>query len=350
MLARRGHHAIVLERDKSVGATWARRYDRLCLHTTRRFSGLPFHPLPRSHPRYVPKDLYARYLAGYVEQAGLDVRLGSLVERVQPDAGGWHVETAGGGLETRAVVLATGRHSVPRVPDWPGAGDYGGRLLHSADYRTGTEFVGRQALVVGIGNSGAERAVDLVEQGAAAVSVAVRSRPPITSREIAGIPVQLFGMALHPFPAFLVDRLGKAMRRRATGDLQPYGLGEEEWGPFAERRPPVIDVGFLRELKAGAINLLPAVVSFTQRGVVTADGQERPFDLVVAATGFTTGLERLVNAPEALGERGSPRPNHAPSGLFFAGYSETPRGQLFEANRGARRLAATIDDYLRKGS
>lgn len=189
MLARRGRNAIVLERDQTVGATWARRYDRLCLHTTRRFSGLPFHPLPRSHPRYVPKDLYARYLAGYVLQAGLAVRLGSRVERVQPDADGWRLETAAGGLETRAVVLATGRHSVPQLPDWPGSGDYAGRLLHSDDYTTGAEFAGKQALVVGIGNSGAEIAVDLVERGAAAVSIAVRSRPPITSREIAGIPV-----------------------------------------------------------------------------------------------------------------------------------------------------------------
>lgn len=340
----------MLERDESVGATWARRYDRLCLHTTRRFSGLPFHPLPRSHPRYVPKDLYARYLDRYVQQAGIEVRLNSRVERLLPSADGWRMATAGGGLEARAVVLATGRHNVPRIPDWPGANEYSGRLLHSSDYGTGAEFAGTQALVVGIGNSGAEIAVDLVEQGAAAVSVAVRSRPPITSREIAGIPVQLFGMALHPFPASLVDRIGKAMRRRATGDLRPYGLGEEEWGPFAERRPPVIDVGFLHVLKAGAIEVLPAVVSFTPRGVVTTDGNERAFDVVVAATGFTAGLEKLVDAPEALDERGYPRPAHSMAGLFFAGYSETPRGQLFEANRGARRLARTIDRYLEKGS
>ncbi len=346
MLARRGRVAIVLERDDSVGTTWVRRYDRLCLHTTRRFSGLPFHPLPRSHPRYVPKDLYARYLADYVRQAGLDVRLDSRVERVQRSASGWRLTTAGGELKTRAVVIATGRHSIPQLPDWPGADDYAGRLLHSSDYATGAEFAGKQTLVVGIGNSGAEIAVDLVEQGAASVSIAVRSRPPITSREIGGIPVQLLGIALHPLPASLVDRLGKVMRRHATGDLRRFGLGREEWGPFVERRPPVIDVGFIRELKAGAIKVLPAVVSLTPRGVVTADGNERPFDLVVAATGFTTGLERLLDAPEALDERGYPRPDHATAGLFFAGYSETPRGQLFEANRGARRLAATIDDYL----
>ena len=47
-LARRGLPPVVLHRDDRVGATWRGRYDRLHLHTTRRFSGLPLHPLPRA--------------------------------------------------------------------------------------------------------------------------------------------------------------------------------------------------------------------------------------------------------------------------------------------------------------
>jgi hypothetical protein len=45
-------------------------------------------------------------------------------------------------------------------------------------------------------------------------------------------------------------------------------------------------------------------------------------------------------------ERGYPRSTQGSDGLFFAGYSETPRGQLLEANRGARALAPLIDAYL----
>ena len=47
-----------------------------------------------------------------------------------------------------------------------------------------------------------------MERGAASVDIAVRSSPPITSREIAGIPVQLLGMFFKPFPARFVDWLG----------------------------------------------------------------------------------------------------------------------------------------------
>ena len=52
-LARQGRRPVVVHRDERVGATWRGRYDRLHLHTTRRFSGLPFHPIPHSYGRFV---------------------------------------------------------------------------------------------------------------------------------------------------------------------------------------------------------------------------------------------------------------------------------------------------------
>ena len=344
-LRRLGREPVVLERDERVGGTWSRRYDRLCLHTVRRFSGLPFDPMPRSFPRYVPKDLYAQYLAGYAERSGLTVRTGQRVERIRQEGDGWVVELENDVVQARVVVVATGRHNEWCLPPWPGTDAFRGTLLHSAEYTSGRELAGKSTLVVGLGNSGAEIAADLVEQGTASVAVAVRTVPPITSREIAGIPVQLFGMLFDPLPASLVDRLGARLRRLGTGDLRPYGLGKEAWGPFTARRPPVIDVGFLGQLKAGRIEILPALVSLTEDGATFADGSERQFDAIVAATGFGTALQRLVDARGAVDERGYPRPGVHP-GLFFAGYAETPRGQLFESSRSSTRLSKAIDRYL----
>ena len=345
-LKRRGRAPVVLDGAKNVGATWAGRYDRLHLHTTRRFSGLPFYPIPRSFPRYVPKDSYARYLEDYAKRLGLAVRLGDHVERIHQQGADWIVETAPERLVTRAVIVATGRHNVPRVPRWDGMDDFAGLMIHSSEYKSGRDFAGKRVLVIGIGNSGAEIAADLVEHGAGRVAVSVRTTPPITSREIAGIPVQVLGMLFAPFPARAIDRLGAVLRRFGNGDLRPYGLGKEEWGPFTARRPPVIDVGFLDLLRARRIDVLSDVRRFTSSGVVFADGVEQRFDVVVAATGFTSGLARLLDAPRALDERGYPRPDGAYPGLYFAGYSETPRGQLFESSRGAHRLAAAVDSYL----
>ena len=60
----RGVDAVLLDKDTRVGGTWLRRYERLHLHTIRRFSGLAHHPMPRVYPRYVPKDLFAHYQIG----------------------------------------------------------------------------------------------------------------------------------------------------------------------------------------------------------------------------------------------------------------------------------------------
>jgi len=355
-LSHRNFEAVVLERDDRVGATWSRRYDRLRLHTVRRFSGLAYFPIPRTYPRYLPKEDFARYLREYAERFRLDVRTGETARRVRAHAGdpGWTVETDLGTWKAAAVVVATGSYGAPTLPAWPGADLYGGRLLHSAHYDTGARFAGTKALVVGIGNSGAEIATDLVEQGAAEVAIAVRTPPPIVPRDLFGVlPVQLLGLALTPVPApRLLDRLGDAVRRVGVGDLQEHGIGPAAWGPFTARRPAVIDVGFLRELKAERIRVLPSVSGLTASGVAFADGSVEDFDVVVAATGFTTGLERLLDVPGAVGDHGEPRIRSGRTtpfpGLYFTGFEETVRGTLFEIRRESKRLAREIDRYLRR--
>ena len=352
-LAHRGCRAVALEQDDRIGGTWHRRYERLCLHTVRRFSGLPHFAIPRAFPRYVPKDLYARYLERYAEALGLEVRLGERVERIARQNGGWSVITARATRIARAVVLATGRYRRPVTPDWPGREGFAGRVIHSVEYRSGRDFRDQRVLVVGIGNSGAEIAADLAEQGAREVEIAVRTPPPIMPRDLFGVvPAQMLGLLFTPLraPRFL-DRAGAVVRRLGTGDLARYGLGREAWGPFTARRPAVIDVGFLAQLKAGRIRVRPAVDRLTPSGVVFASGEEQPFDAVIAATGFTTALAEVLEVPEAIAADGRPRfrsgrPTPYP-GLYFIGYDETTRGVLFEANRDARRLAAAIARFLR---
>jgi cation diffusion facilitator CzcD-associated flavoprotein CzcO len=165
------------------------------------------------------------------------------------------------------------------------------------------------------------------------------------------VPVQLLGIALTPIPApRLLDRLGAVTRRAAIGDLSRYGLGKAEWGPFAARRPAVIDVGFLEKLKLGQVEVRTAPEQFTANGVVFANGSEEPFEAVIAATGFDSGLRRLLALQDAVGDDGRPRfrsgrPTAYP-GLYFIGFDETTRGVLFEAKRDSVRLARAVRRYL----
>jgi putative flavoprotein involved in K+ transport len=75
-LAMRGRRAVVLERSADVGSSWRGHYDRLRLHTTRRLSGLPGLPIPRSYGRWVARADLVRYLESYRAHFDIDVRTG----------------------------------------------------------------------------------------------------------------------------------------------------------------------------------------------------------------------------------------------------------------------------------
>ncbi len=346
-LAWLGIRATVLERDAEVGARWAVRYDRLRLHTIRRFSGLAHHPLPRELPRYVAKDDFARYLRDYTVRLGLDVRLDTDVSRIRRDGDGWVVEAPAAAFRAPIVVIATGKYDALVVPEWPGRETFCGSLVHSSAYRTGADYAGQDVLVAGFGNTGAEIAADLVESGAHRVAVSVRTSPPITRRDVVGIPIQLLGMAASVLPPRAADRIASALRRVTIGDLSRYGLGPAEWGPFTARRPPVIDVGFLRQLRARRVEILPAVERLTEREVVFADGRSEPFDAVVAATGFRNTLADLVELDgEPARAPAGGAPARLPHGLYVIGLRETVRGDLFETRRDSLALAREISHDL----
>jgi cation diffusion facilitator CzcD-associated flavoprotein CzcO len=354
-LSQRGIDALVLDRSEQIGASWAHRYERLHLHTIRRFSGLAHYAIPRRYPRYLSKDEYASYLAEYTERFGLRIALGEDVIEIRRASGDtWEIETSSRTLAAEVVIVASGHYAEPRIPAWEGIDEFEGRLLHSSEYRSGREFAERRALVVGLGNSGAEIATDLVEQGAASVSVAIRTPPPIVTREMFGVvPVQLFGIALMPLRIpRVVDRVAAVLRRVSVGDLRPYGIAPAAWGPFTARRPAVIDVGFLGVLKAGRVVVRPALRSLTRDGVEFVDGSTESVDVVVVATGFDTGLGRILrNVPGVIDEDRQPlarsgRPT-AVRGLYFIGFDETIRGHLFEVRRESMHLAETVHRSLR---
>lgn len=360
-LARRGVKATVLDSSDRLGASWEKRYDALRLHTTRCLSGLAHGPIPADRPRYLTKDAYADYLRAYAKAKALEVSLGERVLRVHPlpvgpDGERWQVVTTRAARRARNVVIASGRCAESVFPDTPGLDGFEGVWRHSSAYTRGTDYAGRNVLVVGLGNSGAEIAADLAAHHAARVLVAVRSPPPIVKRELFGcVPVQLMGIALAPLGVpGVVDRLGARLRRLALGDLRPYGLDDAAWGAFAAGRPAVIDNGFVQALKHGRILLRPALACVEGRQVIFADGSREAVDAVIAATGFRPGLAAFLEVPGLLDAHGWPIcrsgvPGPLP-GLYLVGFDDTVRGQLFEIRRQSLRLAAAIERELHRGT
>ncbi|MEV7726508.1 NAD(P)/FAD-dependent oxidoreductase [Streptomyces sp. NPDC087917] len=352
-LRARGVRAVVVERADEVGASWRGHYERLRLHTTRRLSALPGLAIPRRFGRWVARADVVRYLEKYAEFHALELVTGVEVTRIEPaaDGEGWTLHASGGRLlAADAVVVATGFNHTPAVPDWPGREGYTGTLLHAAAYRDPTPYAGRDVLVVGVGNTGAEIAVDLVDGGAARVRLAVRTAPHLVRRSTAGWPAQRTGILVRRLPVALVDRLGALVAKASVPDLTAHGLPRPTAGLYSRAKEgaiPVQDVGLIEAVRAGRVQPVAAVASFEGDEVVLADGTRITPDTVIAATGYRRGLEGLVGHLGVLDERGRPvvRGARTPAGtpgLFFTGYTNPLSGMLRELALDAEKIAKSV--------
>ncbi|MDG4860742.1 NAD(P)/FAD-dependent oxidoreductase [Streptomyces sp. T-3] len=352
-LRAQGVRAVVLEKSESVGASWRRHYDRLHLHTTRRLSALPGLGMPRSFGRWVSRDNVVRYLEKYAEYHELEIVTGVEVNRIDRAEGGsgWVLHATGGReLTGSAVVVATGYNHTPRLPDWPGASSFTGELLHAGEYRNAAPYAGKDVLVVGVGNTGAEIAVDLVEGGAARVRLAVRTAPHIVRRSTAGWPAQLTGILCRRLPVSWVDKLAGPMAKLSIPDLSAQGLPRPSTGLYSRVREgsiPVQDVGLIAAVQQGSVSPVAAVSSFEDGKVVLADGSRIGPDVVIAATGYSRALEGLVGHLGVLDDRGRPlvtgprSPEQAP-GLYFQGYTNPISGMFREMAIDAERIAKAL--------
>lgn len=354
LLRRAGLEPVVLEAGPEPGAAWRSRYDRLRLHTPRLLSGLPGRRIPRRYGRWVSRDDLLAYFREYAEAERLDVRTGVRVERIDPDGEAWLLQTADEALRAETAIVATGYNAAPRLPDWPGRDGFTGELVHSSSYRNAEPYRGRDVLVVGAGNSGAEIATDVAEGGASRTRLSVRTPPQIVRRTTAGIPAQVIGMALRTLPADWVDPVSKAIRRLAIPDLAPYGLPRPELGLrsafLATGTVPILDVGIVEAIRRRRVEVVAAVEGFDGDEVLLADGSRLAPDAVIAATGFHAGLEPLVGHLGVLGPRGLPlRTDGEPAlpGLWFVGFVPTLGGQLREGNIAARKVAEAVAAAMR---
>jgi putative flavoprotein involved in K+ transport len=337
---------LVLEAGREPGAAWRGRYDRLRLHTPRLLSGLPGLRIPRRYGRWVARDDLIEYLRDYAAEFDVDVRCDCRVERIDPQ---WTLHTGDGPIAATHVVVATGYNGAPFLPDWPGRETFTGELIHSSEYRNPERFGGRDVLVVGAGNSGAEIAHDLVDGGAARSRISVRTPPQIVRRATLGIPAQLLGMAIRKLPPDWVDPFTKAQRRVAIPDLSAQGLPRPEHGVrtafLTTGTTPILDVGIVDAVRSGRVEVVAAVEGFDGPDVLLADGSRIRPDAVIAATGFRAGLEQLVGHLGVLGPRGLPgRTDGEPAlpGLWFVGFTPTLGGQLREGSLAARTVAAAL--------
>jgi putative flavoprotein involved in K+ transport len=351
MLRKRGVDSVVIDRAGAVGSSWRGHYDRLRLHTVRWMSDLPGLRFSRSHGWWVPRDGVIEYLEDYARHHELDLMLETEVRALERSDGGWRLSTSAGDVHATHVVVATGYNNTPFMPDYPGRESFSGELIHASRYRNAERYRGRDVLVVGSGNTGAEIAVDLVEGGARRVRLAVRTPPNIVRRQVGITPNQVMAVAMRRLPPPLVDAFARGAQRVSVGDLSRYGLPPSEKGVYTrmieDDQVPIIDVGLIDCVKSGQVEVVGALLGFDGDDVILAGRERIRPDAVIVATGWRRALERLVGPLGVLGNDGKPvvggaRTHPAAPGLYFTGFTNPISGMFRELKIDARRIARAI--------
>jgi cation diffusion facilitator CzcD-associated flavoprotein CzcO len=342
-LRRRRIDHVVLERGDAAGHTWMHLYDSLTLHTGKHLSTLPGLSFDRSVPIFPSRADFVAYLHRYVEVRALPIETGRMVTAISRRGDGWIVRTESGDIGADAVVMATGIVSAPRMPSVPGRERFGGRVMHSAEYRRPAGFHARRVLVVGVGNSGGEIASELANAGAR-VTVAVRSGANVVPLALAGVPIQYLAFAMRGLPmsvrravAGVVGKLTELRRGKPV-------LPKPAHGPLDAI--PLIGFHLVDAIREGRVAVRGALSEFTATGVRFADGTEEPFDDVIFATGFTAALEPLGGRVRTDAKGFALRTDRVTSAdqprLYFVGHNYDATGGLYNIRRDAGLAAELI--------
>ena len=342
-LRRLGVAALVIERSDVIAPSWRARYDGLRLNTCRWNSKLrPEDSFEAGVPFFPRRDHAVCYLESFAARHDVKVRFGVRVDRIDPCPDGWLLSTSAEPLTARQVIVAIGHQHTPWMPAWPGRDQFPGQILHSLEYRNPEEFRDRDVLVVGGGCSGLDIARDLAQGGAHRVRLAVRTQPNLLLKMSCGVPTDLLAAALFRLPTRIADPAGRLVQRLTVGDLSHWGLTVPDVGIFTRLHegaaPTIVGHDVIAAIRAGDFEIVPGVCAVNAGGVRLTDGTTLRPDALIAATGYTTGLEPLVGHLGVLDEAGLPfqyRGSPVRPGLRFIGYAPC----MGVIGRDARRVA-----------
>jgi dimethylaniline monooxygenase (N-oxide forming) len=291
------------EKGSQLGGNWryendngmSSAYRSLHINTSRRVMAFKTFPMPDHYPDYPDHFQMAAYFDEFVDHFGLreKIRFRTEVVAVEPVDGEWEVtvEDSDGKRETqryRAVLVANGHHWDPRWPEpaFPGAEEFEGEQMHAHHYREPDVLPGKRVLVLGIGNSAVDIAVES-SRIADETFLATRRGAYVIPKYINGKPIDELSNPITSMLPIAVQRFfaTRALGIASAADPTAYGLPKPDHKLFEAH--PTVSSELLPRLGHGDIAVKPNIERFAGgRTVRFVDGSEEEIDLVVYCTGY----------------------------------------------------------------
>ncbi|XP_048666005.1 dimethylaniline monooxygenase [N-oxide-forming] 2 isoform X2 [Marmota marmota marmota] len=301
------------ERTEDIGGLWrfkenvedgrASIYRSVITNTSKEMSCFSDFPMPEDFPNFLHNSKLLEYFRIFAKKFDLlkYIQFQTTVLHVKrrPDfssSGQWEVVTQSGGKEQSAifdaVMVCSGHHILPHMPlqSFPGIERFQGQYFHSRQYKRPAGFEGKRILVIGIGNSASDIAVELSKE-AAQVFISTRKGSWVLSRiSEDGYPwdsvfhTRFSTMLRNVLPRAIVTWMWEQQMNRWFNH-ENYGLQPQNKYLLKE---PVLNDDLPSRILYGAVKVKPRVTGLTETSAIFEDETvEEDIDVIVFATGYT---------------------------------------------------------------
>jgi thioredoxin reductase len=294
VLHQRGISFDCFDRGDRVGGNWvfgnsngvSAAYRSLHINTSRERMEYSDFPMPKSYPDFPHHTQVAEYFENYVEHFGFrdKITFNTGVDKaVRADDGTWTVTLDSG--ESRrydALVVANGHHWDPRWPEPPFPGDFDGQVMHAHEYVDNEPMKNRMVLVLGMGNSAMDIAVES-SFVATKTYLAARRGAWIIPKYILGRPMDQ-QMTDPRIPFAVKQKILKRVLLTVVGPPERYGLPKPDHDVFHAH--PTVSNDILSRVAHGEVTPKPNIAELMGDRVKFVDGSVEAIDLIVYCTGY----------------------------------------------------------------
>ncbi|XP_004626970.1 dimethylaniline monooxygenase [N-oxide-forming] 4 [Octodon degus] len=313
------------ERSDNFGGLWkfsedskdgmTRVYRSLVTNVCKEMSCYSDFPFREDYPNFMSHGKFWDYLQEFAEHFGLlkYIHFKTTVCSVTkcPDfseTGQWNVVTETEGKHTSAVfdavMICTGHFLSPHLPleSFPGIHKFKGQILHSQEYRTPEAFRDKRVLVIGLGNTGGDIAVEL-SRTAAQVFLSTRSDIWVNGRSSnGGYPQNMMktrrcnNLFAQVVPSCVLNwTQERQMNKRFNHEN--YGLSITK----RKKKKVIMNDELPTCILCGTVTVKSSVKEFTETSAVFEDGTaEANVDIVIFATGYTFSFPFLEEPLRSL--------------------------------------------------
>jgi len=295
------HHEdfIILNANEKPGDSWRKRWDSLRLFTPSQYDGLPGMPFDMKGGYFPTKNEMADYLDDYAEYFDLPVKNGVTVKLLEKAEDNFVVDCSIGRLTANKVVIASGTHPIPKIPEFAGEMSNNIHQIHSSQYINPDQIVAGPVLVVGAGTSGLEIAIEVGKR----------------------FPTFLSGKPNFHIPDFIFNYMGGLFWWIISHIITiKTPIGRKARKNILSHGGPLINIS-VPDLELAGVTRLSRVAGVRNGNPVFEDGKEGSFATIIWATGFKPDFSWIRE--DVCNENGWPLTDRGIStrvdGLYFIG-------------------------------